>query len=109
MLPGDEVFHFYLGSTRCGCCNCTRAARPATVLTLGPNLSAGQVPQLVVPGWGVAREPRRLPDGRTDFALLGATMAPGFDYADYRGGSRAELVAKWPSAAAEIARLTPRG
>jgi predicted cupin superfamily sugar epimerase len=47
--------------------------------------------------------------GDTGFALLGCTVAPGFDYADYRGGSRAELAAKWPAFAEEITRLTPRG
>ncbi len=103
-LPADEVFHFYLGA-------------PVTMLQLwpdgsgkevilGPDLAAGQVPQLVVPA-GVWQGTRLL--GADGFALLGCTVAPGFDYADYRGGSRAELTAKWPAAAAEIARLTPRG
>jgi hypothetical protein len=29
--------------------------------------------------------------GETGFALLGCTVAPGFDYADYHGGNRAEV------------------
>ena len=75
-------------------------------LILGSDIAAGQVPQLVAPagawqGTGLV--------GDTGFALLGCTVAPGFDYADYRGGSRAELTAKWPAFADEIARLTPRG
>jgi predicted cupin superfamily sugar epimerase len=104
VLPGDEVFHFYLGS-------------PVKMLqlwpdgsgrevVLGPDLAAGQVPQLVVPA-GVWQGTRLV--GATGFALLGCTVAPGFDYGDYRGGSRAELVAKWPAFAEQIARLTPRG
>jgi predicted cupin superfamily sugar epimerase len=104
VLPGDEVFHFYLGS-------------PVKMLqlwpegvgrevVLGPDLAAGQVPQLVVPA-GVWQGTRLL--GDVGFALLGCTVAPGFDYADYVGGTRAELTAKWPSFADEIARLTPRG
>ena len=104
VLPGDEVFHFYLGS-------------PVTMLQLwpdgsgrkvilGPDLSAGQVPQLIVPG-GVWQGTRLHDDGA--FALLGCTVAPGFDFADYRNGTRAELTAKWPAFAEEIARLTPRG
>ena len=104
VLPGDEVFHFYLGG-------------PVTMLqlwpdgtgrevVLGSDLAAGHAPQLVVPG-GVWQGTRLL--GADGFALLGCTVAPGFDYDDYRGGSRADLTAKWPAFAGEIARLTPRG
>lgn len=104
VLPGDEIFHFYLGA-------------PVTMLQLHPDgtgrnivlgndLLAGQVPQLVVPA-GVWQGTRLV--GTDGFALLGATMAPGFDYADYGSGSRAELTARWPAFAGEIAKLTPRG
>jgi predicted cupin superfamily sugar epimerase len=103
-LASDEVFHFYLGE-------------PVKMLqlwpdgsgrevVLGTNLTAGQVPQLVVPA-GVWQGTRLV--GETGFALLGCTVAPGFDYADYTSASRAELTAKWPAFADEIARLTPRG
>jgi predicted cupin superfamily sugar epimerase len=104
VLPGDEVFHFYLGSP-------VRMLQlwpdgSGKEVVLGPDLAAGEVPQLVVPA-GVWQGTRLV--GATGFALLGCTVAPGFDYADYRGGSRAELIAKWPAFADEIARLTPRG
>jgi predicted cupin superfamily sugar epimerase len=104
VLPGDEVFHFYLGA-------------PVTMLqlwpdgsgrevVLGSDLAAGEVPQLVVPA-GVWQGTRLV--GDSGFALFGCTVAPGFDYADYRSANRAELTAKWPAFAGEIARLTPRG
>ncbi len=104
VLPGDEAFHFYLGS-------------PVKMLQLWPDGSGkevilgsdiltGQVPQLVVPG-GVWQGTRLL--GNEGFALLGCTVAPGFDYADYRSGTRAELTVRWPAFAEEITRLTPRG
>jgi predicted cupin superfamily sugar epimerase len=103
-LPGDEVFHFYLGSP-------VRMLQlwPGGIgkeVVLGPDLAAGQVPQLVVPA-GVWQGTKLL--GDAGFALLGATMAPGFDYADYRGGSRAELAAGWTQFKDRIAELTPRG
>ena len=41
------------------------------------------------------------------FALLGCTVAPGFEYADYEGGNRAELMARYPAFAELITRLTP--
>src|SRR5262249_55159656 len=78
-LPTDEVFHFYLGE-------------PVTqlrlypdgrgeVVTLGPDVLAGQRPQAVVPRgvWQGSFVER-------DFALMGTTMAPGFDFADYEPG-----------------------
>jgi predicted cupin superfamily sugar epimerase len=104
-LPGDEVFHFYLGDP-------VRQLQlfpdgSAKEFTLGPDLAAGQVPQLVVPA-GVWQGSHTLP-GPHGFALLGATMAPGFDYTDYVTGKRGELTATWPAAAALIEKLTPRG
>jgi hypothetical protein len=45
-------------------------------------------------------------DGKV--ALLGCTVTPGFDFADYRGGSYAELAAKWQADAARIKALTRR-
>lgn len=103
-LPGDEIFHFYLGSPVQMLQLCPEGT--ARTVVLGPDLRAGQVPQLVVPA-GVWQGTRLI--GTDGFALLGATMAPGFDYADYVGGSRSDLTTRWPSAAEEIARLTPRG
>jgi uncharacterized protein len=101
-LPGDEVFHFYLGDP-------VRMLQlwpdgSTRMLTLGIDLNAGQVPQLVVPG-GVWQGSVLVEGGR--FALLGATMAPGFDYADYKAGDRGELTARYPALAAMIERLTP--
>jgi uncharacterized protein len=105
LLPGDEVFHFYLGDpVRMLQLHLDGTGRE---LTLGTDLASGHVPQLVVPG-GVWQGSHVL-DGLHGYALLGATMAPGFDYADYRTGPRAELSTKWPEFAKLIERLTPRG
>ena len=103
-LPGDEVFHFYLG----GPVRMLQLWPDGTgrEVTLGPDLAAGEVPQLVVPG-GVWQGTRLV--GDSGFALLGCTVAPGFDYADYKSASRAELTAKWPGFAQQIEVLTPRG
>ena len=103
-LPGDEVFHFYLGSP----VQMLQLWPDGTgqTVVLGSDLAAGQVPQCVVPA-GVWQGTRLIGDGA--FALLGATMAPGFDYADYVPPDRAALTAKWPAFAGEIERLTPKG
>jgi predicted cupin superfamily sugar epimerase len=100
-LPGDEIFHFYLGDP----VRMLQLWPDGThrLVGLGTDLAAGQRPQVVVPG-GVWQGSLLEPGGR--FALLGATMAPGFDYADYETGDRARLVAEYPTAAEWIARLT---
>ncbi|HEU5401534.1 MAG TPA: cupin domain-containing protein [Terriglobales bacterium] len=102
-LRSDEVFHFYAGdpvdmlqlwpdgSSR--------------VVQLGPDLTAGQIPQAVVPR-GVWQGSRLAPGGR--FALLGCTVAPGFEFADYESGRHDLLVAQYPSQRELIAALTRR-
>ena len=101
-LPGDELFHFYLGDP-------VRMLQlwpdgSAKTPTLGNDLPAGHVPQLMVPG-GVWQGSLLIEGGQ--LALLGATMAPGFDYVDYEAGECAELTAKYPEVVEMIERLTP--
>lgn len=100
-LASDEVFHFYLGDP-------VEMLQlypdgGSAVFTLGQDLAAGQHVQLVVPA-GVWQGTRLIGEGKV--ALLGCTVSPGFDYADYRSGSYAELTAKWPVEAERIRKLT---
>jgi len=44
--------------------------------------------------------------GEGQFALLGTTMAPGFDFADFEAGNRKHLLARYPAFADEIRRLS---
>jgi predicted cupin superfamily sugar epimerase len=96
-LPGTEVFHFYMGD-------------PVVMLqlhpdgsskkvTLGTDLACGHEPQVVVRGnvW----QGSRLASGG-QWALMGTTMSPGFDYADYVTGVRDELIAQYPGVAEMI-------
>ena len=101
-LGSDEIFHFYLGSP-------VRMLRlfpdgQGKEIVLGPDLMNGQEVQVVVPR-GVWQGSVLEPGG--EFALLGCTVAPGFEYADYEHGSRAELAARYPAFADLIERLTP--
>jgi len=103
VLQSDEIFHFYLGDPVE-----MLQLRPdggSAVFTLGPDLQAGQHVQLVVPA-GVWQGTRLVEGGKV--ALLGCTVTPGFDFADYRGGSYAELVKNWPAEAERIRKLTRR-
>jgi len=101
VLDSDEMFHFYLGD-------------PVEMLqlhpnghsvlfTLGADIAAGQHVQLTVPA-GVWQGTRLIGDGKA--ALLGCTVTPGFDFADYRNASAEELIAKWPDQAERIRVLT---
>ncbi|MGI8642672.1 MAG: cupin domain-containing protein [Thermomicrobiales bacterium] len=100
-LPGDEVFHFYLGDPvqMLHLSDDAGVERPV----MGPDVYVGQRVQLVVPGgtWQGAR----LQDGGR-FALLGTMMSPGFSYDDYVRGDREALVRQYPVAASEIETLT---
>jgi hypothetical protein len=101
VLASDEVFHFYLGDP-VEMLQLFPDGR-AAVFTLGPDLAAGQHVQLMVPA-GVWQGTRLVNGGKV--ALLGCTVTPGFDFADYRSGSYAELAAKWPAEAERIRALT---
>jgi hypothetical protein len=101
VLASDEIFHFYLGDP-------VEMLQlypdgGSAVLTLGPDLEAGQHVQLVVPA-GVWQGTRLIGDGKV--SLLGCIVTPGFDFADYRNAGAAELIATWPLEAERIRKLT---
>jgi uncharacterized protein len=101
VLESDEIFHFYLGDPVE-----MLQVHPdgsSAVFTLGPDLAAGQHVQLVVPA-GVWQGTRLIGSGK--MALLGCTVTPGFDFADYRNAPADELIAKWPHEAERIRLLT---
>jgi len=101
VLESDETFHFYLGDP-VEMLQLYPDGRSA-MLTLGPDLAAGQQVQVVVPA-GVWQGTRLVGNGKV--ALLGCTVAPGFDFADYRNAQYADLSAKWPEQAKRIRALT---
>jgi predicted cupin superfamily sugar epimerase len=101
VLDSDEIFHFYLGDP-VEMLQLYADGRSA-LFTLGPDLMADQHVQLLVPA-GVWQGTRLVGDGKV--ALLGCTVTPGFDFADYRSASYAELAAKWPADAERIRKLT---
>jgi hypothetical protein len=101
VLESDEIFHFYLGDP-VEMLQLYPDGR-STALTLGHDLAAGQQVQVVVPA-GVWQGTRLIGDGK--MALLGCTVTPGFDFADYKNRTDAELAAKWPDQAERIRALT---
>jgi len=93
---GDPVEHLMLASDT--------GAGVRTVL--GVDFSHGQRPQLIVPG-GVWQGARLAPvEGHHGWALIGCTMAPGWDEREFTLGSRDGLMARFPEWADDIRALT---
>jgi len=103
-LPGDEIFHHYMGATVEMLM--LHPSGKHEVVRLGKDLLGLERPQVVVPG-GTWQGSKLGTEGKgAGYALLGCTMAPGFDYADYEHGVRADLVKQFPAAARHINLLT---
>ena len=100
-LKSDEVFHLYEG----GPLDILRlyADGRADVARLGLDLAAGERPQIVVPaGTWFGTE---LAAGATH-CLVGCTVAPGFEFADFELAAGPELAARHPEMADRIARMS---
>jgi predicted cupin superfamily sugar epimerase len=100
-LRSDEVYHFYLGDP-VEQLRLFPDGRTETI-RLGTRILEGMRPQAAVPG-GVWQGSRLVPGGK--YALMGTTMAPGFDPADYEHGDRDRLIAAYPESHDLIVALT---
>ena len=102
-LSATETYHWYAGSPLRLLLLHGDAETDGQVdePLLGPDLVAGERPQLVVPAgtWQGSA-----PMGA--WSLVGTTMAPPFDWSGFDLGARAELLGRWPSARARITALT---
>lgn len=100
-LQSDEVFHHYAG----GAVEMLQLLPGGGMerVVIGKEFLAGQRPQVVVPR-GVWQGSRLCDD--FGWALLGCTVSPGFEYADYETGTRGELLSRWPAATEMIKALT---
>lgn len=98
-LPTEELFHFYCGSS---VTFVILKGEGASIQTLGTNIKANEVPQLIIPKNTYFAA--YLDKG--SYALMGTTMSPGFDFNDYRSGNRDELIQLYPKAEDFIKMLT---
>ncbi len=100
-LASDEVWHFYSGG-------------PLTIvelrpdgssdrIVLGPEVDRGHRPQHVVKAgaWFGA-----YPNPGTDYAFVGCTVAPGFEFEDFQMADRQEVLRHYPQEAEIIRKLT---
>ena len=100
-IQSDEIWHFYAGNPLDVFVLSENGA--LETIRLGQNPDAGERFQAVVPAgrWFGAKPV--WPDG---YALVGCTVAPGFDFEDFELADRAALLAQFPQHQALIERLT---
>lgn len=100
-LLTDEIYHFYLGDPVEMLLLYPDGHTQRTVL--GQDILKDQQVQMVVPH-GVWQGSRLRPGGK--FALLGTTMAPGYEQDELKLGRRDDLMRQYPAEADWIRRLT---
>lgn len=99
----DEIFHFYAGA-------------PVEMLqidpdgesrklVLGSNFSGGEIPQLAVPH-GIWQGTKLLDPKPDSWALLGCTVAPGFEFRNFHIEGREALIKRFPNLKDDIVRFT---
>lgn len=98
-LDATETYHWYAGAPLRLLLLTPGGA--ADERLLGPDVAAGQRPQIVVPAgtWQGSS-----PAG--EWSLVGTTVAPPFDWAHFELGDRARLSASHPTSADRITELT---
>ena len=122
-VRSDEVFHHYLGDsvTQLRIDDGTETfAEPdgsddltAELVTIGADLESGARPQVLARKhiWqGAVLAPAQAPSDAFGFALLGCTVAPGFEWADFElitPRRAASLANALPEHADLIAAMTP--
>ena len=100
-LQSDEIWHFYYGASLT--IHKIDEAGNYTAQKLGRNLDEGEVLQFVIPKhtWFAAEV-----NDKKSFTLIGCTVAPGFDFADFELAKREEMVKQFPLLEKVIERLT---
>ena len=100
-IKSDELWHFYWGDVL----TIVEIGADGSVseTALGTNIAAGQRPQHIIKAgrWFGAY----LPSG-SSFALVGCTVAPGFEFADFELAEREKMLKEYPGASEVIERLT---
>jgi predicted cupin superfamily sugar epimerase len=99
-LRSDEVFHLYDG----GPLEILRLFADGTwdLVVLGMKLAAGERPQVVVPAgtwFGTVL------GAGASHCLVGCTVAPGFEFADFELAQGPELESRYPGASDRIRRM----
>lgn len=97
----DEIWHFYKGGPLL--LHIISSEGVYSAVTIGNDFNKGEVPQYVVKGgdWFAAEVIEK-----DSYTLVGCTVAPGFDFADFVLPERKELIALFPQHEKVITKLT---
>lgn len=90
-IKSDEMWHFYYGSPLNVYVINTKGK--LEVLKLGDNFDKGEQFQAVVPAgsWFASA-----PADEGSFSLVGCTVSPGFDFADFAMAKKEDLIQQFP-------------
>ena len=100
-IASDELWHFYFGDPlliyEIG------HTGTLTVHRLGPNIEKGESFQVMVKAgsWFAS-----VPAEDSEYALVGCTVAPGFDFLEFELADRAALIKQYPQHSRIIEALT---
>jgi len=103
-IDADEGWHLYLGGPlEIHELDAARPDESPLVTRLGTDIVGGERPQHVVPAgrWFGAALAAGAP-----YALVGCSVAPGFEFANFELGNRETLMRAFPKAVEAIGRLT---
>jgi uncharacterized protein len=100
-IKSDELWHFHAGTGLTVHVITPEGER--LQLKIGRDLAAGEAFQAMVPAgcWFGAEV-----TGAGEYCLVGCTVAPGFDFADFEMAGRDELLRRYPAHAEMIRRMT---
>ena len=100
-LQSDEMWHFYAGDDLI--LTLLSKEQGGIQIRLGANPESGTVFQAVIPAgtWFAAHLSD--PNG---YALVGCTVSPGFDFADFELAERDDLLVEFPNERDLISQLT---
>ena len=99
-LMSDELWHFYKGSPII--LHCLNGDNYKKIL-IGNNFSKGELPQCPIKaGTWFAAEIKN----KKSYSLVGCTVSPGFDFADFKLAKRSELLKRFPNREKLILRFT---
>lgn len=100
-LQSDETWHYYLGSPIVLHLISSEGNYSKTIL--GQNINEDEVLQFTILNetWFAAEV-----KDKSSFSLVGCTVAPGFDFADFQFGKRDELTKLFPSQSEIISKFT---
>ncbi len=100
-IESDEMWHFYEGAALS--VYIIKPTGELEILKIGKDIENGEQLQGVVPAgcWFASKV-----DIPNAYSLVGCTVAPGFDFNDFKLANRKELTQEYPKHAAIIKELT---